>query len=59
MRSGTGVGSEPEHSCLLVIIGAREDGRKELLAMELGYRESTASWIEVLRALRAASRVVY
>jgi transposase-like protein len=47
-----GVGSEPEHSCLLVIVGAREDGRKELLAMELGYRESTASWIEVLRALR-------
>jgi transposase-like protein len=47
-----GVGSEPEHSCLLVIVGAREDGRKELLAMELGYRESAASWIEVLRALR-------
>ena len=47
-----GVGSEPEHSCLLVIVGAREDGRKELLAMELGYRESTASWIELLRGLR-------
>jgi transposase-like protein len=39
-----GVGTEVEHSCLLVVIGARADGRKELLAMELGYRESTASW---------------
>jgi len=25
------------------MVGAREDGRKELLAMELGYRESAAS----------------
>ena len=29
-----------------MIVGAREDGRKELLAMELGYRESAASWAE-------------
>lgn len=47
-----GVGAEAEHSCLLVVIGARADGRKELLAMELGYRESTASWADVLRDLR-------
>ncbi len=47
-----GVGTEVEHSCLLVVIGARSDGRKELLAMELGYRESTASWADVLRDLR-------
>ena len=47
-----GVGTEVEHSCLLVVIGARADGRKELLAMELGYRESTASWADVLRDLR-------
>lgn len=39
-----GVGTEVEHSCLLVVIGARADGRKDLLAMELGYRESTNSW---------------
>jgi putative transposase len=45
-------GLEPESSCLLVVIGAREDGRKELLAMELGYRESTESWAGVLRDLR-------
>ncbi len=47
-----GVGTEVEHSCLLVVIGARADGRKELLAMELGYRESTNSWADVLRDLR-------
>lgn len=47
-----GVGTEEEHSCLLVIVGARDDGRKELLAMELGYRESTSSWADVLRDLR-------
>jgi transposase-like protein len=47
-----GIGSEDEHSCLLVIVGARDDGRKELLAMELGYRESTQSRAEVLRSLR-------
>ena len=29
--------------CLLVIIGVREDGRKELLAVEDGYRESSDS----------------
>jgi transposase-like protein len=47
-----GVGDEQEHSCLLVVIGARADGRKELLAIELGYRESTSSWADVLRSLR-------
>lgn len=47
-----GAGLEKEKSCLLVIIGAREDGAKELLAMGLGYRESTSSWGDVLRDLR-------
>ena len=47
-----GVGDEPEKSALLCVVGAREDGTKELLAMELGYRESTESWKEVLRDLR-------
>lgn len=47
-----GAGLEPDNSCLLVVVGAREDGHKELLAMELGYRESTASWAGVLRGLR-------
>lgn len=47
-----GAGLEAEHSCLLVVIGARADGTKELLALELGYRESTESWASVVRSLR-------
>ena len=38
--------------CLLVIIGSDETGRKELLALSDGYRESAASWEEVLTDLR-------
>lgn len=34
--------------CTLVIIGVREDGSKELIAVEDGYRESADSWSEVL-----------
>ena len=45
-------GLEPESSCMLVILGAREDGAKELLGLEMGYRESSDSWAEVLRGLR-------
>ncbi len=39
--------------CLLVLIGATEDGTKELIAVEDGYRESEASWLELLRGLEA------
>ena len=39
--------------CLLVIMGATADGKKELIAVEDGYRESEQSWREVLRSLRA------
>lgn len=45
-------GSERDKTALLCVLGAREDGEKELLAMESGYRESTESWAEVLRDLR-------
>ncbi len=45
-------GTEQEKTALLCILGAREDGEKELLAMESGYRESTESWADVLRDLR-------
>ena len=34
--------------CLLVIIGADETGKKELMALSDGYRESAASWEETL-----------
>ena len=39
--------------CLLVIIGATEDGRKELIAVEDGFRESTDSWTAVFADLRS------
>jgi len=37
---------------VLVVLGVDEQGHKELLAMDEGYRESTQSWSEVLRSLR-------
>lgn len=43
---------EDDRLCLLVVIGVREDGVKELLAVEDGFRESTDSWAAVLRDLR-------
>ena len=45
-------GLEKEKAALLVVIGAMSDGRKEILAIVSGYRESTASWTDVLRDLR-------
>lgn len=42
---------EDKKVCLLVIIGATEDGTKELLAVHPGYRESKDSWLTVLRSL--------
>jgi putative transposase len=44
---------EDKRLCLLVVIGVREDGVKELLAVEDGYRESTESWAGVMRDLKA------
>ncbi len=43
---------EDDRLCTLVLIGARPDGTKELLAVEDGYRESTDSWKELLRDLK-------
>ena len=43
---------EDDRLCLLVVIGVREDGTKELLAVEDGYRESTESWAAVMRDLK-------
>jgi len=41
-----------ERLCLLVVIGVTEHGRKELIAVEDGHRESEASWYELLSGLR-------
>src|SRR5437870_734635 len=45
-------GTERDKTAVLVVLGVDEQGHKELLAMEQGYRESTASWSEVLRSLK-------
>jgi putative transposase len=42
---------EQDRICLLVLLGARPDGTKELIAVEDGYRESTDSWADLLRGL--------
>jgi transposase-like protein len=46
-------GLEDSKAALLVVIGARTDGRKIVLAVESGQRESKESWGAVLRGLRA------
>jgi transposase-like protein len=40
---------DEERLCLLVLIGVRVDGTKELIALTDGYRESTGSWADLLR----------
>ncbi|MHB1527444.1 MAG: transposase [Candidatus Dormibacteria bacterium] len=39
-------GLERENTAVLVVLGVRADGHKELLAMQQGYRESASSWAE-------------
>jgi putative transposase len=48
---------DDDRLCTLVIIGARPDGEKELLAVEDGYRESAESWKAVLRELKQCGMV--
>src|SRR6266852_1102977 len=43
---------EDDRLCTLVMIGARPNGEKELLAVEDGYRESAESWKTLLRELK-------
>ena len=43
---------EDDRLCTLVMIGARPNGEKELLAVEDGYRESAESWKTLLRDLK-------
>ncbi len=44
---------EDEKQCMLVLIGATPEGRKELLGFQAGFRESTQSWRELLADLKA------
>jgi len=53
----SGLRSEGRKLCVLVVIGADEHGRKHLLAIEEGVRESEQSWREVLLGLKARGLV--
>jgi transposase-like protein len=44
---------EPQAECMLVLIGATPEGKKELLGFQVGIRESTQSWRELLTDLKA------
>jgi putative transposase len=44
---------EPQAECMLVLIGATPEGRKELLGFQVGVRESAQSWRELLIDLKA------
>jgi transposase-like protein len=43
---------EQDKVCLLVMIGVRADGTKELIALDDGHRESTESWADLLRSCK-------
>lgn len=45
-------GLKKEKALVLVVIAALSDGRKVVVAVRSGYRESTKSWSEVLRDLK-------
>jgi putative transposase len=44
---------EPVAECMLVIIGATPEGRKELVGFQVGVRESAQSWRELLVDIQA------
>ena len=44
---------EPVADCMLVMIGATPEGKKELLGFQVGVRESAQSWHELLVDLKA------
>jgi putative transposase len=44
---------EPQAECMLVLIGATPEGKKELVGFQVGVRESAQSWRELLVDLKA------
>lgn len=48
---------EPNAECMLVLIGATPEGRKELIGFQVGTRESAQSWRELLIGLKARGLV--
>lgn len=53
-----GVRLEDASQCILVVIGATPDGKKQLLALTDGYRESEQSWKELLLDLKTRGLVI-
>jgi len=49
---------EPEAECILVLIGATPEGKKELVGFHVGRRESAQSWRELLVDLKARGLAV-
>jgi putative transposase len=49
---------EEDRLCILVLMGATEDGRKELIAIADGYRESEQSWKALLLDVKSRGLVV-
>jgi putative transposase len=49
---------EEDRQCILVLLGATADGRKELVAIVDGYRESEQSWMELLLDVKARGLVI-
>jgi transposase-like protein len=44
---------EPQAECMLVVMGATPEGKKELIGFQTGLRESAQSWKELLVDLKA------
>lgn len=49
---------EPQAECMLVLIGATPEGKKELVGFQVGMRESAQSWRELLVDLKARGLTV-
>jgi putative transposase len=49
---------EEDRQCILVLIGATKDGKKELIAISDGYRESEQSWLSLLQDVKSRGLVI-
>ena len=49
---------EEDRQCILVLMGATADGKKELIAIQDGYRESEQSWKQLLLDVKARGLTV-
>lgn len=54
----TNIRLEDDRQCILVLMGATKDGKKELIAMTDGHRESAQSWSELLLDVKRRGLVV-